>query len=252
MDTNSVIVIKEATNMITTFWPEIIGSVITGCFILLTAYFAYKFGLKSYFAQREHEYIMKRYIDEGVGQILDGVNRAFRIFSDNNANALMALGQLEMGLAGFEGLTPKMDYHIDRFGRGEMLRLPYYKLNHLLGDNIFSSSILKLFALVGSESAYLDVLLQFEIKDIVKGQANDAMKKIEKLDSKLGASFDKVDRYRFIVDELQMIASILEKEKSLTWADLREFKNRPEIKESVKRSKRKFAELEKAKAKQKR
>jgi len=52
MDSNSVIVIKEASNVITTFGPVIIGGFITGCFILLTAYLAHKFGLQAYFAKR--------------------------------------------------------------------------------------------------------------------------------------------------------------------------------------------------------
>ena len=83
MDSNSVIVVRESADMVTTILTQGIGALLTGTFVLLAAYIAYKSGLKAYFRKREHEQIIKRYLDEGIDRVLAGVNQALRVFVDN-------------------------------------------------------------------------------------------------------------------------------------------------------------------------
>ena len=54
--------------------------------------------------------------------------------------------------------------------------------------------------------------------------------------------FEDSKKYLYILLELESIANILEKESKLTWSKLGEFKNRPDVKNSVQTLKDKFAE----------
>lgn len=247
MDSNTVILIREAINPITTFGAAIIGSILTGIFILLAAFIAYRGGLKTYFKKREHEQIIKRYLEEGIDRASGGVAQALRVLIDNIFTARGILIQLQTGT------KADLPVNFDRYERQYLELTAFYKIERLVGDGIFLNATQTLFAVVDSNSFVLNTEFRSFNAGIPKAgiDREQHLEHLQEIENLLDEAFDESGNYTFILSELQLIASILEKETSLDGAGLSQFKNRPDIRESVKRAKRKFAELKKRKGEQK-
>lgn len=243
MDSNSVIVIKEAINMITTFGAGIISGLVTGGFILLAAYIAYKGGLQTYFMKRQHEQIMKRYLEEGVDRVSSAVAEVSRVYVDNNLKALTILNNLRI-----YDRVGQLD-KFERFDRRHLDPGVYYKISNLIGDNIIWHFIALFLSFVDVKTNVLDIDFLTTVAGISKDHIN-RKKTVEKIEKILGKDVETFGKFELLLDELQKIASILERATTLTWADLSEFKNRIEIKESVKRIKQRYAEIKKIQAQQ--
>jgi len=230
---------------------ELRETIISGLFVvgsfLLGAWLAYKYGLQTYFKQQEHEQIIKRYLEKGIDRVSEGVAQALRVFIDNNLIARSILIQLQTDR------KADLPVNFSRYERQYLELTAFYKIRYLVGDEIFLKAIHSLFSFVDTDSIFLNTEFRsfgagIPKAGIDKEQRLEHLKEIEHL---LDEAFDKSENYSFILSELQLIASILEKETSLGWAGLSQFKNRPDIRESVKRAKRKFAELKKPKDEQK-
>lgn len=130
---------------------------------------------------------------------------------------------------------------------------PYYKLTDLVGDNAFVEYIQKLLVFIDSQSAYLDSYfrpLVSKAANILRDNKEKDLETVKKLSGELSEvhkrylkeDFEKFNEFTFLMDDLQTFASILEKEKRLTWAYVREFRNRNDVKQSVEMVKKKLAE----------
>lgn len=239
MDSNSIIVVREATNMITTLGAEIIGGLVTGGFILLTAYLTYKFGLQTYFKKREHEQILRRYLEEGFDRASASVEHALGVFNDNYRTALEIVREIKV--------DETVDHSVifKRYEQRYFDAAPFLKVGRLIGDNIFWKSTQLLFAFVDGKHIFFEKDFRSAVEQVLDGKieisTDDLLDETRK---KLLEFCQEAKKYYYILAELQTIASVLEQETALSWADLSQFEGQPEIKESVKRMKLKFAELE--------
>jgi len=243
MDCNSVTVINEAANTTTLFWIEMLGNALI---VVLVAGLAYWFGLRTFFKQREHEQIMKRYLDEGVDRISGAVAEVFRVYFENHFTALRLVTQLK----DLDEIEPSVKFH--RLDLRNFEPAAYYKLIHLIGDPIVGFLADAMLSFVHSHSAFIEMEMRSVITRIHKKGIDEKVRKraLIPYEKDLKKNFVEFTRFADLMDELQMIAAILEKETTLTWADLGEFKNRIEIKESVKRMKQKYAEIQKIQTQQ--
>ena len=104
---------------------------------------------------------------------------------------------------------------------------------------------------MGSDHRWLELIFTAELIDLEKlldeevGVEKFSNKVHKELPDELKRRLKQDDKYRGIVKYLQEIASLLEKEKTLTWAKLNNFRNRREIIDIVKKAKEKYAEIKK-------
>jgi hypothetical protein len=233
MDSNSVIVVSESADMVTTILTQGVGALITGTFVLLAAYIAYKSGLKAYFTKREHEQIIKRYLDEGIDRVLVGVHHVSNIFNDNNLTAWTILHQVQ------ENREADLSVEFKRFKRQHLELTSISKITNLVGDKIFAQLIGKLFGFIDGHTVYLKTkFLPTLVK--IKSRQISGGDELKEMQSKLDVFRQQFNRYLLLVDELQQITSSLERQTTLNWSNIDQFKNRPEIRASVKRLKEKF------------
>jgi len=236
MDSNSVIIIRETAE----YGPAIFGAFVTGLFLLLAAYIASKYGLGTYFRRREHEQIIRRYLDEGVDRVLAGVNQAQGVFIDNHLKALKTLRQIE------EGQKVNIPVMFETCGRHILALTPFNKINYLMGDQVFGRLIALFFGIIDGQSVSLEEeFQQLHIVRTEKGFAKTLSPDltVEEMRVSLNVGYKKVEKFFPLSDELQQLASILEKQTTLSWPALSQFKNLPEVKQSAKRLKKIYAEL---------
>lgn len=243
MDANSVVVAREVSG----YWPEIIGALITGISILLAAIIGAKYGLLTYFRKREHEIILKRYIDEGIDRLSELIDNASQVFiynyktAHNIVSKLESLQEANLSSVKFRTIQAGPEF------------TPYSKLTHLVGDNAFVLCIQKLLIFVDSQCDYLDSYfrsLVLEVANILRDNRDKDSETLMKmsgelvkvLNNHLDEDFDEFNEFSSLTDNLQMFALILEKETNLTWAYVSEFRNRNEIKQSVEMVKKKLVE----------
>ena len=227
MNANSVVAVREVSG----YWPEIIGALITGIFILLAAIIGAKYGLRTYFRKREHELILKRYLDEGIDRLSEAVDDALRVFLTNYTEASAIVMRAKYG--GKANLKKKFE----KFERRYLKLTPFYKIEYLVGDNIFSDAVQLVLGFVEAWESFLNT----EFRSILSKMPKEETKRRELLngmDKQLDKYYQKSLEYHQVLSELQSIALILEKETTLTWVDLGKFKNRTEIKQSVEKLKK--------------
>jgi hypothetical protein len=205
----------------------------------LAALVAYYFGLRTYFKQREHEQIMKRYLDEGIDLVLAGINRAFRVFIDNHHKALNALKQVE------EKQEVNAPVAFEVYDRHILEVTPYLKANRLIGDDIFGNVIGAFLGFVEGNRVLLENEFQ-QLRNIITEEGTQTTltldSAIKEVRQRIDDAYKKYVKYFTLVGELQEITMALEKQKNLSWADLDNFKNRNDIKEIVKRLRECFKE----------
>jgi len=245
MDANSVVAVREVSG----YWPEIIGASITGVLILLAAIIGAKYGLQTYFRKREHELILKRYLDEGIDLISKEVTNAEQAFLYNYRKASEILQQLKV--------FKKADLSVEFLNVQTYLgAMPIQKLRYLLGDDILATAIQELLIFIDSDGTYLNKFFYSESLKIQ--QALQVHKNPETLDQfageltdagehQLAQQFSIFTQYAFVQTELQRITSLLERRKTLTWSDLDEFQKGSEIKEDIKMVKKMLAIVQEAK-----
>lgn len=206
---------------------EVYGALISGFFLLLTAFLAYKYGLQAYFRQREHEQILKRYLEGGIDLALNHVYKANDMYFKNYFLVKQSLSALE--ISGSENQS----FEIKR----EILKADFsslYKVSHLLGDDIVGFCLMGLYAYVKAQSDFYDNGFRKLIKEAEQnpqemGNGKARAEFINYLKKTLEEDFSRFGEYMFIEKDLHRVISILEKEKELTWAKVDKFKNRDDI-----------------------
>jgi len=233
--------------MAATFSAALIGSLLTGVFILLGAYIAYKGGLQTYFKKREHEQIIKRYLEEGLDRASACFDHATGVFTDNYRTALHIVREIKV--------DEKVNLSSVNFRTSEQRYFdvtPWFKISHLVGDIIFWRLFQLFFAFVDAKTLWFDVDFRSTVAQVLNGKITLPKEKLlDEIKNKLDEFYEESNKYTCILHELQIMASILEKETTITWSALSKFKNRPEIKESVEKLKQIFDELKEKDSKDK-
>ena len=136
MDTNSVVIVREASG----YGPMAVGAIITGVFIVAAVIIAYKYGLAAYFRRREHEQIIKRYLEEGIDRAEVSIEHAVGVFTDNNRTALSIVRALKQKEAGL--IVEEKDYSpaFRKYEQQYFDSIPFVKIQRLVGDTIFWKS----------------------------------------------------------------------------------------------------------------
>lgn len=239
MDPNSVVIVREASG----YGPVAVGALITGTFILLAAFIGYKYGLRTYFRKREHEQIMKRYLEGGIDRAIVSIEHAVGVFTDNNRTALNVVRALKQKEAGLR--IEKKDYSpaFRKYEQQYFDCIPFVRVGRLIGDNIFWKAAQLLYAFVDGKSIWFENDFRMTVRDTVEDKIDISPEALlDATGTKLKGYFEESKKYLYIFLELESIAEIFEKEPTLTWSKLDEFKNRSDIKNSVQTLKDKFAE----------
>lgn len=239
MAANGIFVVREASG----YGPEVISALITGIFILLAAIIGYKFGLRTYFRKREHEQIMKRYLEEGIDRAKVSIEHAVGVFTDNNRTALSVVRALIQKEAGLRIEEKDYSPSFRKYEQQYFDSIPFVKIQRLIGDTIFWKSAQLLYAFVDGKSNWFENDFRITVKNVIEGTIDISQKALLDMTRKtLKGYFEDSKKYLYILLRLESIANILEKESNITWSKLGEFKHRSDIKNIVQTLKDKFAE----------
>jgi hypothetical protein len=243
MDSNTVNIITELGAALISGFFTLIGGILAGGFVLLAAWVTYKYGLQTYFKKREHEQIMKRYLEKGVDRASEAVAEVLRVLLNNELKATTILNELRK----YGVVNQPVEF--ERFNREHLGPESYYKIWELIGDNIIRDYITSLLGFVEATTYYLDIDFRKAIASVPQDRINKE-NKLNIIKGLIEEKFKVESEFELLFFELQRIASILERETTLTWADLSKFKNRIEIQKSVERMKQKYAEIKKIQTQQ--
>lgn len=221
-------------------------------FILLAAWIAYKFGMQKYLHQRGHEQITKRYLEDGVDLVIEGIEHALGVWRENFAHSLRILKNFrekqKLGIT----LNPN-EYDGTQFRRYKQELFyftPFYKLQTIIGDteNIFHSQTCRLFAFVEKVNNFCQYDLCVAIKEFVEGGTYliTAEELCKQYKLKIEEYGDEASKYYTLIGELQNIAWIIETNAMLL-EDMEKLKDRRDIKDCMKRLKKTFEDKEKTK-----
>jgi len=216
---------------------EVHGALISGCFLFVTAILAYKYGLQTYFRQREHEQIQARYLEGGIDLTLSRAYNVSSMFLENYFTILRTLSALNSSENGNLSYEIKKEILFTDFN-------PLYKVSCLFGDSIVQLCLIDLYSFVRGKSNFYDNGFRELIKkakeipqEMENGKAR--AERINHLEEEIKEDFEKFRRYSFLVDDLQKVASMFEKETNLTWIKVDKFKNRDDINQIVATMKKK-------------
>lgn len=220
---------------------EVHGAMISGIFLLVTAYLAYKYGLQTYFKQREHEQILARYLDGGIDRALSSFYVSQNAFMSNFITANQAISALEISesadpLYKVREMIPQIQFNAAN------------RVSRLLGDITPATCLGEWWKFIQVENDFLDKeFRQFlrMAKEIPreKEDGKARAKCLENLRKVLSEIMQRYHGYVFIAEDLGKAASILERRAGLTWADVAEFRNREEVMQIVKSMKTKLQEV---------
>jgi len=220
---------------------EVLGALISGCFLLVTAILAYKYGLQTYFRQREHELILARYLEGGIDHILSSFYISQNAFMSNFITVNQAISALEISesaepLYKVRGMIPQIQFDAAN------------KVSRLLGDIIPAACLAEWWKFIQAENSNFDIVfrqLLRKAKEIPREKEDGKARAeyLDKLEKILSMVMQRYNGYVFIAEDLGKVASILERKIWLTWADVAEFRNQEEVKQIVKSMKTKLQEV---------
>lgn len=223
---------------------EVQGSLVSGVFILLTAYLAYFYGLRTYFRQREHGLIVNRYLVNGIDRLLTLMDALSRVFIHNYTEASNILLRLEAGLP----VDPSVEFWPVR---NYPDLTPLFKLGYVVGYDTPMLYAQDMYIFVEAFIAYLkdfrrivsDAEDGLQFRQGAEPSSELRMRLAETFRGPLDEYYKTFLEYGSLNGELHTIASILEKDTDLTWADLAKFRDRSEVKQSVEKMNKSLAQL---------
>ena len=109
--------------------------------VLVSIWLGYRLGLLTYFQKREHEQIIKRYLEQGVDLISSNVDHALGIFRENWALSLMLLREFRgSNKANISMRKESLDRKFLMYDEKSFVVSPFYKIKSLVGDDVFWKS----------------------------------------------------------------------------------------------------------------
>lgn len=206
--------------------------------VFIPAGLAYWFGRRQYLIKRDHEQITKRYLENGIDVIVEGIEHALGVFRENFAHSLRILKTFRNKKNADISPSPE-DYATDCFLRYKQelfYTAPFYKLILLCGEEaeIFHNQTQHLFAFVESATNFFQYDMCVALKEFAEGNritvdaktlSDDYLKVVKDYS-------DKSQKYYDLLNELQKIAFALETEP-IRYRNLKKFRDRQEIKQTL-------------------
>lgn len=215
--------------------------------ILIPSGLAYWFGRRQYLIKRDHDQITKRYLENGIDIIIEGIEHALGIFRENFAHSLRILRIFREKQNADINPSPD-DYSVDRFLRYKQelfCTAPFYKLELLVGEEakIFQDQTQHLFALVEEATNFFEYDMCVALKEFVEGNKIkiDATALCEEYLKYIDEYNNKSKKYYELINELQKIAFALET-NPIRYKNLKDFRNKKEIRQNLERIKKYFNE----------
>lgn len=202
---------------------------------LLAALLVYFLGKAAYFRQKEYELLTKRYLEEGLDAIAKNVDRTLALFRHNWWQSTVVLKHFrdlgkDMRPELYKALFTAPDPSLFEIWRD-------YRLNDVVGDDIFYRAHQSLDAFVLSSYAFFQddlgsivrVTIQggkeLEVKASREQMIAGFLREVEKLD-------EESKRYYVLLGELQAISALIQSER-FSFKTLKSLRNRSEVKCSV-------------------
>lgn len=212
--------------------------------VLVAVWIGYRLGLITYFRRKEHEQIIHRYLDQGVDLLSANIDHTLSVFRENWAHSLRLLKEFK-GTAS-SGLPFRKESYQELFLKYEPKSfsiVPFYKVKSLVGGDIFWQSGQDLFAFVGSSYDFFENDLRLALSAYVDNRLKSASPEqiYQKYSEEIWRLNQEAERFYLILKELQNIALLLET-KPISFKDLEKLKHHPEIRESIRLLKERFAE----------
>ncbi len=211
------------------YLPPAITTVVPGIVnVMLGAFLAYYFGLRTYFHRREREIIQRRYVDDGVDRARAHVQSMTRVIYENGAKAsgmlaMLRVGQLPVSDVNFEEVPP------DFFVVTALARL-----NILIGDDIFGEWVRDLTSDAKATARVFAEKIGGEVAAIVKAHGPKAcFPLINKVEQFTRDYQDQPEKAVAVIGALEFLASILDRDVSLSWGNLATFKERADVREVI-------------------
>lgn len=192
---------------------------------------AYFLGRSAYFRQKEYELITRRYLDEGLDAISKNVDKSLAVFRHNWWQSTVVLKHFRE-----QGKDMRKELYQNPFIAPDASLFDLwrdYRLNDIVGDDIFFRAHQSLDAFVRSSYAFFQDDLCAMVRLTIEGgkelevnvSREQAITKyldeIKKLDGE-------VSRYYLLLGELQELASIIQTER-FSFQELKELRKRPQV-----------------------
>ncbi|MHC4206335.1 MAG: hypothetical protein ACYSTT_16915 [Planctomycetota bacterium] len=210
---------------------EVQAALISGVFLLVAAYLAYKYGLQTYYIKREHEQVRARYLDGGI-------DSALKIFDEIKAILLSNILVVQSDIYAFK-INENIDF-LYKLKGAPLLPIKHAtvirRVTRLLGDSIVYDCIGSWLGTTRNQIDFFDRTF----REILLGAKKEIPKLDEKgkascfnyLEQKLDEQFKLSNIYDFVTEHLDAVITILERE-ALTWKQVPEFRDRDEVKQIV-------------------
>jgi hypothetical protein len=208
---------------------------------LLAAALAAWFAVQTYYQQREYELIISRYLEGGLDLLASEVERVVAVYNHNWARCLSIISSYR---------DQESDFDLNELEKG-FIELQSSNLN-VIGHH-------KLFSLVGTHeywSVYQSAMAFFtnanavlvkQIPDVIRIKLTTARIQVnhagivEESFQEAKEQQDQSHKYVQLVAELQTLSAVLESER-VRFKNLKDFRNKKEVQESLERLRRTFQE----------
>ena len=206
---------------------------------LLVAALAAWFAVQTYYQQREYELIISRYLEGGIDLLAAEVEREMAVFNHNWARCLSILGT-------YRDLENNFD--LAELGKGFMESqssnlnvIGHHKLFTLVGTHEYWAVYQSAMAFFTSANA----VLVKQIPDVIRVQlTTNCIQQSHKVVAEecfnvAEKQQDQSHKYAQLIAELQILSAALESER-VRFKNLKEFRNKTEVKDSIARLNKTF------------
>lgn len=209
--------------------------------VLLTAALTAWFAIHTYYQQREYELIISRYLEGGLDLLAAEVERVGAVFNHNWARCLSILGSYR-DLEGDLDLA-ELDKGFMELQSSNLNIIGHYKLFTLVGTHEYWSVYQSAMAFFISANA----VIVKQIPDVVRIKltttriSNSHAEVVDQGFQEASEQQDQSQKYAQLVTELQILSAALESER-VRFKNLKKFRNKAEVQESLARLKETFRE----------
>lgn len=213
---------------------EIIVATVQGLFTVFAALATAWFALFLFYKQREYEIAKQRYLDGGVDVVASEIENALGVFNHNWSRCLNIIKSFKDGEEYFD---------LKELGKGfiEYESIYFHEVsNHRIQSLTESNVYWEVYQVFLAFCSNSMTIIQHEIPETIriKLTTSDIKVETEELANKIFSKLEDIqnDSHKFsmFASELQLLAKILEKDK-LSIKNIQEFKEKPEVKASIKR-----------------
>ena len=224
-------------------WSEYIPDFISGVATILAALLAVGGGIWGFFRQKEYEMVRQRYLEGGIDKLAEDSDQLLRVFWSNWSRCLSLLKQ-------FRHLGSNLDKHyyaadgFQSITRETLSVRPNYKVHLLVRNDIFHEVQQLAHSFVTNANKFFIEDLCTAIKIRIEGaQGIEVRVSDEEIADRYMAKMQEyqgnVQRYYKLIQHLENIAAVLEKEK-LNFAALERFPQHPVVQSAITDLKREF------------